>query len=96
MCALRGHAIDVTAEFCNDVQEPQEAIHRILAQWTDQGGLTAGQQRIVEFPIEHGGLGFLPVKDLAVIARLTALAALLDTDHTHRFRETIMNKKKKV
>ena len=51
---LRGHAVDITAEFCDDTQE---AIHRILAQWTDQGGLTAGQQRIVELPIEHGGLG---------------------------------------
>ena len=56
---LRGHAAVVTAEFCVDIQE---TIHRILGQWTDQGGLTAGQQRIVELPIEHGGLGFLPVK----------------------------------
>ena len=31
---LRIHAVDVTAEFCDDVQE---AIHRILTQWTDQG-----------------------------------------------------------
>ena len=54
---LRGRAVDVTAEFCDDVQE---ATRRILAQWTVQGGLTAGQQRIVELPIEHGGLGFLP------------------------------------
>ena len=56
---LRGHAVEITAEFCDDVQE---TIHRILGQWTDQGGLAAGQQRIVELPIEHGGLGFLPVK----------------------------------
>ena len=70
---LRGHAVDITAEFCDDIQD---AIHRILARWTDQGGLTPGQQRIVELPIEHGGLGFLPVKDLAAIARLSALASL--------------------
>ena len=55
---LRGHVVDVTAEFCDEIQD---TIHRSLVQWTDQGGLTAGQQRIV--PIEHGGLGFLPVKD---------------------------------
>ena len=71
---LRGHAVDITAEFCDDIQD---AIHRILAQWTDQGGLTPGQQRIVELPIEHGGLGFLPVKDLAAIGRLSALACSL-------------------
>ena len=39
-------------------------------------GQTAGQQRNVEFPIEHGGLGFLPIKDLAAIARLSVLASL--------------------
>ena len=50
---LRGHAVDITAEFCDDIQD---AIHRILAQWTDQGGSTAGQQRRIELPIEHGGL----------------------------------------
>ena len=81
--------VDVTAEFCD---EAQEAIHRIMAQWTDQGGMTAGQQRVVELPTEQGGLGFLPVKDLAAIARLSALAALPDTDHTHRFREAIIEK----
>ena len=29
---LRGHAVEVTAEFCDDIQE---TIHRILGQWTD-------------------------------------------------------------
>ena len=76
---LRGHAVDVTAEFCDEIQD---TIHRILAQWTDQGGLTAGQHRIVELPIEHGGLGFLPVKDLAAIARLSALASLPENSDT--------------
>ena len=37
---LRGHAVDITAEFCDDIQD---AIHKILAQWTDQGGLTPGE-----------------------------------------------------
>ena len=46
--------MQVTAEFCDDVQG---AIHRILA--------------------------FLPVKDLAAIARLAALIALPDKTHTH-------------
>ena len=50
------------------------------------------QQRIVELPIEHGGLGFLPVKDLAAIARLSALASLPDNPHTHSFREAIIEK----
>ena len=87
---LRGHAVDVTAELnCDEIQD---TIHRILAQWTDQGGLTAGQQRIVELPIEHGGLGFLPVKDLAAIARLSALASLPENSDTHSFREAVINK----
>ena len=41
---------------------------------------------------EHGGLGFLPVKDLAAIARLSALASLPDNPHTHSFREAIIEK----
>ena len=41
---LRGRAVEVT-EFCDEVQE---TIHRILGQRTDQGRLTARQQRIVE------------------------------------------------
>ena len=82
---LRGHAVEITADFCDEIQE---SLHRILGQWTDQGGgLTTGQQRIVELPIEHGGLGFLPVKDLAAIARLSALASLPDNPHTRSFRE---------
>ena len=86
---LRGHAVDITAEFCDDIQD---AIHKILAQWTDQGGLTPGKQRIVELPIEHGGLGFLPVKDLAAIARLSALALPPENRDTHSYREAIINK----
>ena len=42
---LRGHTVDITAEFCDGIQD---AIHKILAQWTDQGGLTPGQQRIAK------------------------------------------------
>ena len=87
---LRGHAVDITAEFCDDIQD---FIHKILAQWTDQGGLTPGQQRIVELPIEPGGLGFLPVKDLAAIARLSALASLPENTDTHSYREAVINKK---
>ena len=87
---LREHAVDVTAEFCDDIQE---TIHRILVQWTDQGGRTAGQQKIVELPIEHGGLGFLPVKDLAAIARLSALASLPDIASAPGFRQVIIDKK---
>ena len=86
---LRGHAVDITAEFCDDIQD---AIHRVLAQWTDQGGLTPGQQRIVELPTEHGGLGFLPVKDLAAIARLSALASLPENTDAHSYREAVINK----
>ena len=86
---LRGSAVEVTSEFCDDMQE---TIHRMLAQWTDQGGLTAGQQRIVELPIEHGGLGSLPVKDLAAIARLLALAPPPDNKHTRSFREPVIDK----
>ena len=85
---LRGHAVDITAEFCDDIQD---AIHKVLAQWTDQGGLTPGQQRIVELPIEHGGLGFLPVKELAAIARLSALASLPESTDTHSYREAVIN-----
>ena len=89
-CQGRGRPTNgLTAEFCDDVQE---AIHRILAQWADQGGLIAGQQRIVELAIEHGGLGFLLVKDLAAIARLSALACLPKNHDTHGFRETVINK----
>ena len=83
---LRGHAVDITAEFYDDIQD---AIRKILAQWTDQGGLTPGQQRIVELPIEHGGLGFLPVKDLAAIARLSASALLPENTDTHSYREAV-------
>ena len=86
---LRGHAVDTTAELCDDIQD---AIHKILAQWTDQGGLTPGQQRIAELPIEHGGLGFLPVKDLAAIPRLSALASLPENTDTHSYREAVINK----
>ena len=85
----RGHAVDVTAEFCDEIED---TVRRILAQWTDQGGLTAGQQRIVELPIELGGLGFLPVKDLAAIVRLSALASLPENSGTHSFREAVINK----
>ena len=84
--------MDITAEFCDDIQD---AIHKILAQWTDQGGLTPGQQRIVELPIKHGGLGFLPVKDLAAIARLSALALLPENTDTHSYREAVINKEEK-
>ena len=49
-------------------------------QWTDQGGLTALNKESSS-AIEHGGLGFLPVKDLAAIARLAALTALPDNEH---------------
>ena len=38
------------------------------------------------------GLGFLPVKDLAAIARLAALAALLDNATTHKFRASVVQK----
>ena len=62
-------AVDVTAVFCGDVQG---ATHRTLAQWTGQGGLTLGQQRIVELSIEHGGLGFLPVKDAGLEPNMEA------------------------
>ena len=55
-------------------------------------GTYTGQQRIVELPTEHGGLGFLPVKDLAAIARLSALASLPDTKETHDYRETVIDK----
>ena len=51
-----------------------------------------GQQRVVELPIEHGGLGFLPVKDLAAIAWLSALASLPENSDTHSFREAVINK----
>ena len=83
----RGHAVDITAEFSDDIQD---AIHKILAQWTDQGGLTP--QRIVALPIEHGGLGFLPVRDLAAIGRLSALASLPENTDTHSYREAVINK----
>ena len=36
----RGHAVDVTTEFCDE----QETVHKILAQLAHQRGLTAGQQ----------------------------------------------------
>ena len=38
------------------------------------------------------GLGFLPVKDLAAIARLSALASLPETTETHSYREAVINK----
>ena len=52
----------------------------------------SGQQRVVELPIEHGGLGFLLVKDLAAIARLSALASLPENSERHSFREAVINK----
>ena len=70
----------------------ERSIASLLNERTDQGGLTPGQQRIVELPIEDGGLGFLPVKDLAAIARLAALTALPDNAATHHFRESIIEK----
>ena len=75
---LTGHAVDITAELCDDIQD---AIHKILAQWTDQGGLPHSAWR-----------AWLPVNDLAALARLSALASLPENTDTHSYREAVINK----
>ena len=46
----------------------------------------------MELPIEHGGLGFLPVKDMEAIEQLSAIASLTENADTHSYREAVINK----